>query len=655
MRPVQSRMTVVIGVLAVLLALVVARAVDLTIFQGPELARRSRGQYTTRVALNPHRGEIVDRHDEKLALSVDVPSIWVRPLEFAGQERAVASLARALHLDPATVRKSLANHKRFAWLKRQAQPREAEAVERLRLHGVYTDYEARRFYPYQTAAAQVLGFVGVDSRGLLGLERRYDKAVQGEREYLQAERDAHGHRIVVGDARTTPRGSRLELTLDLGIQTIAERELAAGVAAARAAGGTVVVLDPRTGEILALANAPTFDPNDPPDLPDPRKDPGPWKALRNRAVSDLYEPGSTLKAMLASAALEERVTSPGEMFFCENGRFGWAGRQFHDSHRHGWLSFADVIQVSSNIGAIKVGDRLGRERYHDYLRRFGFGQRTGIELPGEELGILPPPQSWARVDLATYSFGQGLAVTPLQMAAAFGAIANDGKLMQPHIVRRVVAPGGAVVEAHPPKLVRQVIRPETARSATQLLRRVVEEDKGTGTKARLVDFPVAGKTGTAQKINPSGRGYSSKRIGSFVGFVPADQPRLVILVLIDEPTGASYGGVVAAPVFRRIAEAALHEIGVEPASVDEPHVVPVAAVLAAPAPIPEPEPGVPAIPSFLGLSLREALRQARALGYAVRTSGAGYVVAQDPAAGTPRVGSPRLALSLEPARRAELP
>jgi cell division protein FtsI (penicillin-binding protein 3) len=338
-------------------------------------------------------------------------------------------------------------------------------------------------------------------------------------------------------AAAPEHGNRVELTIDAAIQDATERELAAGVAKTRAAGGTAVVLDPATGEILALANVPTYDPN----RPGAKKDRGWSDRVRNRAITDPFEPGSTFKAMLAAAALEERVVAPAERFFCENGRFQVGRWTINDAHPHGWLTFAEVIQYSSNIGASKVAERLGRERYYRYLRSFGFGSRTGVELPGESPGIVRPVESWARVDLAVHSFGQGVSVTALQLTAAFAAVANGGLLMRPYLVRRIVSPRGDVVEEQRPVAVRRVVSERAAQTVTALLRRVVEEKGGTGTQARLEDFPVAGKTGTAQKVNLETGGYSAKRIGSFVGFVPADRPRAVVLVLIDEPTGVSYG------------------------------------------------------------------------------------------------------------------
>ena len=639
------------GLFAALFVLVAARALDLAVLRGPALARLAAMQHHQRIELLSHRGPIVDRSGEPLALSVDVPSIYVRPRELAAHVPAadgrLARLATALHMPLRALRAKLRSRQPFVWLKRQALPREAEAIGRLGLPGVYTVTEGRRFYPHGSLAAHVLGFVGVDSQGLEGLEQRFDRVIRGEPQYLEFDRDARGREMFTGGVRAAPdQGGRLELTLDAGIQEATERELQSGIAAARAAGGAAVVLDPATGEVLALANVPTYNPNEPGDWTDKR-----WRdRVRNRAITDPYEPGSTFKAILAAAAIEERVVTPGELFFCERGRFQTAGRAIHDTHPYGWLSFAEVIQYSSNIGAAKVGERLGRERYHRYLRAFGFGGRTGIELPGETPGIVRPVQRWTHVDLATLSFGQGVSVTPVQMAAAFAAIANGGTLLRPFVVKRVVAPDGEVVLENEPTAVRRVVSTRSARTTTELLRRVVEHEGGTGTKARLEDFPVAGKTGTAQKVDPSTGVYSSKRIGSFVGFVPADEPRAVILVLIDEPSTSSYGGVVAAPVFRAIAAGVLKRLGVEP---------PAPIVLArAPRGAPQ-KPGarrartaaassVAETPSFLGLSLREALARAQVSGWDVRVTGTGYVAAQEPMPGTPIVAARRLALRLSP-------
>ncbi|TMB51115.1 MAG: PASTA domain-containing protein [Deltaproteobacteria bacterium] len=651
------RMIVAGGIFTVLFALVALRALDLAVLRGPALARLAAMQHHQRIELLPHRGPIVDRSGDPLALSVDVPSIYVRPRELraAGADARLPALATALHMPPRALRAKLASSQPFVWLKRQALPREAETVARLELPGVYTVTEGRRFYPHGNLAAHVLGFVGVDSQGLEGLEQRYDRVIRGEPQYLEFDRDARGREMFTGGVGAAPdQGNRLELTLDAAIQEATERELQSGVAAARAVGGAAVVLDPATGEVLALANVPTYNPNEPGDAADRR-----WRdRVRNRAITDPYEPGSTFKAVLAAAAIEEHLVTPGELFFCEHGRFQAGGRTIHDAHPYGWLSFAEVIQFSSNIGATKVGERLGRDRYHRYLRAFGFGNRTGIELPGETPGIMRPVESWSRIDLATLSFGQGVSVTPLQMSTAFAAIANGGTLLRPYVVRRIVAPGGEVVLENEPTAVRRVISTRSARTTTELLRRVVEEEGGTGTKARLEEFPVAGKTGTAQKVDPTTGGYSSKRIGSFAGFVPADEPRAVILVLIDEPSTSSYGGVVAAPVFRAIAAAVLKRLGVEPPA---PTVVARAPGAAPATPRAKPasrEAATPAnaeTPSFLGLSLREALARAQASGWQVRVTGTGYVAAQEPMPGTPLLSVHQLALRLAPAEAVASP
>ena len=651
------RMIVAGGIFTVLFALVALRALDLAVLRGPALARLAAMQHHQRIELLPHRGPIVDRSGDPLALSVDVPSIYVRPRELraAGVDARLPALATALHMPPRALRAKLASSQPFVWLKRQALPREAETVARLELPGVYTVTEGRRFYPHGNLAAHVLGFVGVDSQGLEGLEQRYDRVIRGEAQYLEFDRDARGREMFTGGVGAAPdQGNRLELTLDAAIQEATERELQSGVAAARAVGGAAVVLDPATGEVLALANVPTYNPNEPGDAADKR-----WRdRVRNRAITDPYEPGSTFKAVLAAAAIEEHLVTPGELFFCEHGRFQAGGRTIHDAHPYGWLSFAEVIQFSSNIGATKVGERLGRDRYHRYLRAFGFGNRTGIELPGETPGIMRPVESWSRIDLATLSFGQGVSVTPLQMSTAFAAIANGGTLLRPYVVRRIVAPGGEVVLENEPTAVRRVISTRSARTTTELLRRVVEEEGGTGTKARLEEFPVAGKTGTAQKVDPTTGGYSSKRIGSFAGFVPADEPRAVILVLIDEPSTSSYGGVVAAPVFRAIAAAVLKRLGVEPPAptvvARAPGAVP-ATPRAKPASREAATPANAETPSFLGLSLREALARAQASGWQVRVTGTGYVAAQEPMPGTPLLSVHQLALRLAPAEAVASP
>lgn len=650
----RTRMLRVGGGFVVAFALLVVRAVDLTVVSGPDFARRARRQHRQTVTLVPQRGPIVDRNGHLLASSLNVPSIYVRPRQWKPADDArLPELGKALGVPVATLRTKVASTQPFVWLKRQATPQQAQAAARLGIAAVGQMEEARRFYPHGQLGAHVVGYVNVDSQGLAGIERRFDKQIRGDAHEVEVARDAHGrvfYKAVLGEKPL--EGARVETTLDAHIQAIAERELAAGVADAKARAGAAIVLDPRTGEVLALASHPSFNPNDPGNRVGAE-----WKnRARNRILTDPYEPGSTYKGILAAAALDRGVVRPGDTLFCENGRYRYANRVIHDVHGYGWLTMAEAIQVSSNICATKIAERLGRERYFQYIRDFGFGQRLGIELPGEEPGILREVGTWARIDLATHSYGQGVSVTPLQLAAAFGALANGGVLMRPHLVRRVVAPTGAVLEETTPTAIRRVVKPETARVATAILRRVVEERRGTGGKARIEGYPVAGKTGTAQKVTPGARGYSGKYIGSFVGYLPADDPRAVILVMIDEPAGRGFGGTVAAPVFQRIGTGVMQALGVEPAGPTElvppPPAEPVVELAEA---VPAPDIAPDAVPSFLGLSMREAVTRAHARGFEVRLHGSGYVVGQDPRAGSPEPEDRRLALEFRPERGAAVP
>jgi cell division protein FtsI (penicillin-binding protein 3) len=654
-REVRARLGLVAGGFVVAFVLLAVRAIDLTVFRGRDFARQAARQHRQKVTLTGQRGQILDRNGELLASSLSVPSLYTRPGQLPKDPSVVRNLARAVDLGEAEVRARLERGQPFVWLRRHANPRQRERLEALALPGTGAVPEPRRFYPHGSLAAHLLGFVNIDSVGQEGLERAFDDRIRGERLELVEERDARGRAFTVEGVRRLPRaGSTVELTLDAGIQAVAERELAAGVTAAGAKGGVAIVMDPDTGGILAMASVPTFDPN-----ADVTSRSAAWrKRTRNLAVSSVYEPGSTMKAVFAAAALEERVTAPDRQYFCENGTFRYANRLIRDAHPHGLLSFAEVIQYSSNICTSKVAIQLGAPRWYHYLRSFGFGARTGIDVPAESSGILRPVESWALIDLATHSFGQGVAVTPLQMVTAMGAIANGGTLMKPHVVRRVVASNGKLLYAHEPEAVRRVVSEGTARTTAELLRRVVEEKGGTGSRAKVDDFHTAGKTGTSQKAREGARGYSQKRIGSFVGFVPVEAPRIVALVLIDEPTTASYGGVVAAPVFRAIATEALRILEVVPSGEPpsfpaprrKPPIVETQMAKRPPARFPTEDlaAGADATANYLGLSLREALTQAHAAGWDVAVDGWGYVTAQRPLPGAARGTGRRLALTLSP-------
>ena len=549
-----GRLRIVAGVLAVGLLVVLARLVHLTVVEGDSLAQRAAGQHRKRVTVQPYRGAIVDRNDRLLAFSVGAQSLFVHPQKLpADIDVTIPIMAEQLSLSVQQVKHTLHSSTPFVWLKRGVSPREADRVKALGLSGIDSEETQRRVYPHGSLAAPLLGFADVDARGLAGVEYAYDQYLHGKAARTLGERDALGRTIFIHGSPQRPDALQARLTLDARLQYLAERELGRAVQMSGARAGTVLILDPRTFAVLALAQVPTFDPHTPGDsAPDAR---------RNQAISDCYEPGSTLKALLVAAALDSGQVRLQDRIFCEYGGYRVGRHTIHDVHPYGDLSVGQILIKSSNIGAAKIGQRLGKELYYQYLQGFGLGQKTGVDLPGESTGILPALRNWSRIKLVTASFGQGVAVTPLQLASAYAVLANDGMLMRPYVVSEILNAKGDVVHANSPLRLRQVIRPDTARKMLALLEHVVEPG-GTGWRAQIEGFRVAGKTGTSQKVDPHG-GYSAKgRIASFIGIVPADRPQLVILVVIDEPQTAVYGGTVAAPVFQTIAQQALAQLGI---------------------------------------------------------------------------------------------
>ncbi|MBM4263782.1 MAG: PASTA domain-containing protein [Deltaproteobacteria bacterium] len=613
---------------------VAGRAFQLQILQGEDLKRLGARQHLKEWIVLPKRGSVYDRAGEALALSSEAQSVYARPRRIDNPTEVSRSLAKILHLNVNEVRAKLESDKPFIWIKRQIAAAEAEKMQALKVDGLGMSFEPNRYYPQGQLAGHVLGFVNRDSDGMEGLELRYNNFVRGESGSSMAERDALGRRVLVQgvEGLQIPPGGDLHLTLDMSIQHLAEKELEATIVKHRAKAGVAIVVEPHTGEVLALANYPFFNPNDFSKQSASER--------RNRAVTDSFEPGSTFKTMLAAAALEEDVVGKEDLFYCEMGKYAYGGRLIHDSHPHGWLPFHKVLQVSSNIGFTKVAQKMNRERYFRYIEKFGFGKTTGIDLPGEVPGLLRRVESWSQVDLATHAYGQGIATTPMQMAMAYAAIANGGFLMRPYVVRRVLGPKGEVLQENQPQVVRRVISEKTAKLVASMLKGVTTEG-GTGTSASVEGFDVAGKTGTSQKADLIHGGYSKKRIASFVGFVPADSPRFVILVLVDEPEGAVYGGVVAAPAFQNIARGALRHRGVAPKHheaipskvvQEQAQGQPVLKRAALKEAAPERSDGA-ATPDFVGLSLREAVDKARSLNVRVKMQGAGYVVRQSPAPG----------------------
>lgn len=631
----RRRITNALGVFILLFAIVCARLGYLALVRGPEFRDLAGRQHHQRVSLPPERGEIRDRNGDPLALTADSADIFVRPRALVVREPLVPVFASILHVSPRVLSEKIFSGEQFVFLARGAKPEQAAAISALGLQGVGVDSTRRRLYPRATLAGQVVGFAGIDQQGLSGIEQSLNHYLKGKRGSLSIGIDGHGRPMDSG--RSLPPstlGAHVELTIDSGLQQTAEAELETAVLAQGAAGGVAIVMDPRSGEILAMANVPRFDPT--------RGSHGTKEQWANPAVELGYEPGSTFKGILAAAAIEAGTVRSDERIFCGNGRYAVGKRTIHDHNPYGWLSFSDVIKHSSNIGAAKVGETLGSERFHAAIRSFGFGSRSGIELPGEATGLVRPPHKWGRIHLVTTSFGQGISVSPLQLLRAYGAIANGGALMRPLIVRRIVAADGTVLVENRPEIVAHPVSERTAAIVTDMLRGVV--DDGTATKAKLAGISVAGKTGTAQKVDgKTGRYHPRDRISSFVGFFPAEAPRFAMLILIDTPRVATYGGLVAAPVFQRIAAYAVEKAGLHlPYRItpgENEKQVGAQLVSWAPSDITR------GMPSFLGLSMREALVQAARAGWDVDVDGSGYVIAQDPAAGTGSIQGRKLRLT----------
>jgi cell division protein FtsI (penicillin-binding protein 3) len=632
---VKSRLAVSVLFFAVIFLAAGVRAFQLQVLKGGEFKKLGERQHLQQWVASPRRGGIVDRGGDPLALSLEGQSIYVRPRQIEDPAEISRPLARILQLDPSEVGEKLRRSQPFVWLKRQVTPREAEAIRTSGWAGVGVLTEPSRYYPQGRLAGQVLGFVNRDSDGLEGLELRYDRHLRGVSGFSVVERDALGRKVLaegVEDFRVPP-GADVQLTLESSIQHLAEKELQAVVEKYRAKAAIAVAVEPFTGEVLALAGYPFFNPNT-----YNRAAADQW---RNRAVTDSFEPGSTFKTILAAAALEENVVGTEDPVFCEFGNYAYGGRVIHDTHPYGWIPFYRVIQHSSNIGVTKVAEKLQKEKYFKYIERFGFGQPTGIDLPGEAPGLVRRPSSWSTIDLATHAFGQGIAASPIQMAMAYAAVANGGFLMRPFVVRRVVDANGKAVSENQPHVIRRVISERTSRQLRSILTGVVGEG-GTGILAEVEGFKVAGKTGTAQKPDLVRGGYSKKRVASFIGFVPAEDPRLVLLVLVDEPEVNVYGGIVAAPIFANIARGALRQLDVIP---DKPQeIIPAEPkTLAGSRPSEPPDEasetvtreqvGEAEAPNFIGLSLREAVNKARSLNVQVELRGHGYVVKQTPLPG----------------------
>lgn len=580
------RARIILGVLAGVYCLIVLRAFQIQVLGVKGIRERGARQYGVKIPLLPKRGVILDRTGNEFAVSLATKSIFVQPSKLSSPDVVANLLSRRVSRPAAELRKEFASDRNFLWVKRQMPSAMAEEIVRevrdaleKRKDGngkecIGTVEEPKRFYPNRELASSVIGFTDVDSVGIEGVELSLDKYLRGENAYLVCERDARGRVIVPAGApiEMKSEGHSVTLTIDRNIQHVAQTELLEAIGKHRARGGMALVMQPKTGEILAMTSLPTFNPNSVSAArPESRK---------NRAITDVLEPGSTFKVFTLASALELGAVGLRDRIFCENGKYRYAGRTIHDTHKHGWLTVPEVMKVSSNIGMIKISEKMSPERYYDMIQSFGFGTRTGVELLGESGGLLPPREQFTRIRRATVSFGQGIAVTPLQLAGSMASVINGGKMMKPYLVKEITDPEGRVVYRGEPKELRRTISPRTSAQMREILGTVVQED-GTGTQARIKGFLVGGKTGTAQKVETgTGRYSADKRIASFVGFLPLEDPELLILVIIDEPKGEVYGGVVAAPAFNQIAVKTAFYLGIlpsEPAGGNTPRAMAAAA------------------------------------------------------------------------------
>jgi cell division protein FtsI (penicillin-binding protein 3) len=650
-RTIRRRLAVVLMLFGAWGAVIEARLVYLQVYQHDAYVARAERQHKRTVEVAAKRGEILDRNDRVLAFSVDADSIYAVPSEIREPEQIVTALCGALQgCDRefrAALRDRLGRRKAFVWVKRQVSPAEARNVAALELEGVGFIKENRRFYPNTSLAAHVVGYVGLDNQGLGGIEAAYDPLINGRPGTALIQTDARRHAFSRTE-RPPTTGATVQLTIDQVLQWIAERELKAGVLEHKAKGGTAIVMDPWTGEILAMANEPTFNPNAFAEALD-------RDLLKNRAVQEIYEPGSTFKIVTASAALQEKVVASTDIIDVSQGWISIGARRVNDMHRYGPLSFEDVIVKSSNVGAIKVGFRVGADRLGRYVRRFGFGSLLSPDVRGESPGIVWSPLSDSA--LASVSMGYQIGVTPLQMVTAVSSVANGGRLMEPHLVR--ATDRGGLRTLVQPKILRETITLETASELTTIMEGVV--DRGTAKASRIDGYTIAGKTGTAAKLV---RGVYSKSdyMASFIGFLPSRKPVVAILVVVDSPHGRGYtGGAVAAPIFKRIAEAAIRHLGVPRTLNPE---LPVLVRRDANEPsfstrVNDRRDVVPAVlpasdrtmPDLRGKSARDALKRMVGLGIPSRIHGQGVVVAQQPGMGAPLDGALRCELWLERAPR----
>jgi cell division protein FtsI (penicillin-binding protein 3) len=550
------RIWLIQAALVITLIFLGVKSFEIQVLNAKEFSRRAESGYSRHLTIKGERGRILDRHWSKLGASLDAITVTADPLRIETPVKTAQALAEILELDPGELAEKFSADNRYAVVVENISPDHARQVRALTLPGIYFTKSFKRFYPNRDLAAQVIGFTGKDDIGLEGLEFKYNDVLDGKVVRIKVRRDGTGRILDIDRKKQEElRGNDMVLTLDRKIQFLTETTLEQTVKQYQAKSGLALVMRPATGELLAMAQYPRFNPNNYREFD---------RALfRNRAVTDAFEPGSTLKVFTAAAALEQSLT-PNSIFFCENGQYRIGKYTVRDTHPHEWLSINHIIAFSSNIGAVKIAEAIGKQTLHDYLTRFGFGERTGVECPGETPGTLMSPDRWSRIDTGAISFGQGISVSAIQLISGISAIANNGRLMKPMLVKKIVSNTGQDIQVFHPTLIHQVISPQTADQVKHMMALAVQE-KSTGTKAALAGYSVCGKTGTAQKVAKGQAGYAKNIYTSvFAGFAPRQNPQLAVLVVVDEPRTKYYGGDVAAPAFKTILAQSFNYLSIPP-------------------------------------------------------------------------------------------
>lgn len=602
------RVLIVATLLIALFAMVSVKALELQILDRERAFKIARKQHHGTSTLLPRRGKIFDRNGKELVVNIDVKSVYANPKKVTNPSETAKILSEKLDLSQKKILDRVSSEKSFVWIKRLADSESVEELQNLDIAGLGYISEPKRIYPNGHLMGQVIGITDIDSVGIEGIEYRYDSLLAGKAIKITLKRDARGHKILndpseiqdIDQDKTS--GHDIVLTIDSQIQHIVERQLKEGIEEVGGEKGMAIIMNPETGEVLAMASYPFLDPNNFSKFPEANR--------RNLPIWYAHEPGSTMKVFLAASALDDKKVNPNSKFNCEDGRrIGSA--VIRDINPRCTLTVAEIVKYSNNIGASKIGELLGRDKYYKYLNKFGFGKKTGIGLPGESSGLLAAPRKWGPIELATISFGQGISVTTLQLVTALSAIANGGYLMKPYVIEKIVGPDGNVIEQNSPEVVTRVISYDTSYQMKQIMQGVVEN--GTGKKAQIPGFSVAGKTGTAQIPNPKSGGYYSDRyITSFIGFAPVEDPEIVMVVMVEAPRKKTRGGSVAAPIFKQIAEKVLFHMGISPKKVLV---------------------GMTVMPDLSGMSVRGILKWSEEEGVKVKVKGSGFVTNQKPLPG----------------------